>query len=122
MGAFILIAASLLTSLSLLGLCITSVIRKTPFVWTPLAQQQFQTLKQELCSAPVLRLPDLWCPFKLRPTDASQYAIGAVLKQGGHPIAYHLETLSDAKLNYSTYDKELYSIVQALKLCLVAFL
>jgi hypothetical protein len=52
---------------------------KIPFVWTPLAQQQFQTLKQELCSAPVLRLPDLRCPLKLKPTDASQYAIGALI-------------------------------------------
>jgi hypothetical protein len=47
--------------------------------------------------------------------DASQYDIGVVLKQGGHPIAYHLETLSDAKRNCSTYDKEFYSLVQALK-------
>jgi hypothetical protein len=47
--------------------------------------------------------------------DASQYVIGAVLKQGGHPVAYHSETLSDAKHNYSTYDKEFYSLVQALK-------
>ena len=47
--------------------------------------------------------------------NASQYAIGVVLKQGGHPISYHSETLSQAKMNYSTYDKEFYSLVQALK-------
>lgn len=29
--------------------------------------------------------------------------------------AYHSETLAEAKVNYSTYDKEFYSLVQALK-------
>ena len=38
-----------------------------------------------------------------------------MLKQGGHPIAYHSETPSQDKMNYSTYDKEFYSLVQALK-------
>jgi hypothetical protein len=84
------------------------------FLWTVVAAQQFQKLKDALCSAPVLRLPDLTQPFEIE-TDASQYAIGAVLKQGGHPVSYHSETLADAKLNYSTYDKEFYSLIQALK-------
>jgi hypothetical protein len=83
------------------------------FVWSPLAQQQFQALKNALCYALVLHLPDLQSPFEIE-TDASQYVIGTVLKQGGHPIAYHSETLSDAKHNYNTYDKEFYSLVQAL--------
>ena len=38
-----------------------------------------------------------------------------MLKQGGHPIAYHSETLREAKINYSTYDKKFYNLVQALK-------
>jgi hypothetical protein len=83
-------------------------------VWFPLAQQEFQSLKNALCSSLVLCLPDLQSPFEIE-TDASQYVIGTVLKQGGHPIAYHLETLSNAKHNYNTYDKEFYSLVQALK-------
>jgi hypothetical protein len=63
------------------------------FNWTNEATSNFQQLKKALCSAPVLRLPDLSQPFEIE-SDASQYAIGAVLKQGGHPIAYHSETLS----------------------------
>ena len=47
--------------------------------------------------------------------DASQYAIGVVLKQEGHPIAYHSETLSKARMNYNIYEKEFYIPVQALK-------
>jgi hypothetical protein len=36
-----------------------------------------------------------------------------VLTQDGHPVAYHSETLSDSIHKYPTYDKEMYSIVQA---------
>jgi hypothetical protein len=62
----------------------------------------------------MLRLPYLLQPFKIE-SDASQFFIGVVLKQGGHPVAYHSKTLSTTNLNYSTYDKEFYSLVQALK-------
>ena len=62
----------------------------------------------------MLTLPDLSQPFEIE-TDASKVALGAVLKQNGHPVAYHSETFSSAKLNYSTYDKELYALVQAIK-------
>ena len=47
--------------------------------------------------------------------DASNVGIGAVLLQRGKSVAYFSEKLSDAKLKYSTYDKELYAIVQALR-------
>lgn len=57
---------------------------------------------------------DMNQPFEME-TDASQFAIGVFLKQGGHPVAYHSEALVDAKLMYNTYDKEFYSLVQALK-------
>jgi hypothetical protein len=47
--------------------------------------------------------------------DASGYAVGAVLSQDDRPIAYYSEKLDEAKLKYSTYDKEFYAIIQALK-------
>jgi hypothetical protein len=65
-----------------------------------------------LCSAPVLSFPDLQQPFEIE-TDASDYVVGAVLTQHGHLVAYHSETLSDTVQKYPTYDKEMYSIVQA---------
>jgi hypothetical protein len=71
-----------------------------------------QDLKHHLCSAPVLSLPDLQQPFEIE-TDASDYVVGIVLTQHGHPVAYHSETLSDTVRKYPTYDKEMYSIVQA---------
>jgi hypothetical protein len=49
-------------------------------------------------------------PFQIE-TDASNYVIGAILIQHGHPVAYHSETLSNVVHGYPTYDKDMYSIV-----------
>lgn len=47
--------------------------------------------------------------------DALGIGIGAVLVQQIHPIAYFSKKLVKASLNYSTYDKEFYTLVRALK-------
>jgi len=47
--------------------------------------------------------------------DASNVVIGAVLLQDEHLIAYFSEKLSEVAQNYSTYDKELYTLFRALK-------
>jgi hypothetical protein len=65
---------------------------KEKFAWGWSQQQAFNDLKQRLCSAPVLSLPDLLQAFEIK-TDASDYAVGAVLTQHNHPVAYHSETL-----------------------------
>ena len=75
-------------------------------------QKAFAELKHHLCCAPVFILLDLQQPFEIE-IDASDYDIGAVLTQQGHPVAYHSETLSDTVRKYPTYDKEMYSILQA---------
>eukprot|EP00253_Pinus_taeda_P036053 PITA_36053 len=85
---------------------------KAKLFWSKSQQKAFIELKDHLCSAPVLALPDLQQPFEVE-TDASDYAIGEVLTQHGHPVAYHNETLSDIVRKYPTYDREMYSIVQA---------
>ena len=83
---------------------------KAKFFGLESQHKAFIELKHRLCSAPVLTLPDLQQPFEIE-TDASNYAIGAVLTQHGHPVAYHSETFSDTVCKYLTYDKEMYSIV-----------
>ncbi|MBW0573881.1 hypothetical protein O181_113596 [Austropuccinia psidii MF-1] len=52
-------------------------------------------------------------------TDASNYALGALLSQvsdsGKHPIAFNCRQLIPAELNYEIHDMELLGIVWALK-------
>jgi hypothetical protein len=84
---------------------------KVKFVWGRSQQKAFDDLKKCLYLAPALSLPDLQHPFEIE-IDSSDYAVGIVLTQHGHPVAYHSETLSDAIRKYPTYDKEMYTIVK----------
>ena len=82
--------------------------------WFESQQEAFFDLKHCLRSTPVLTSPNLQQPLEIE-TDASDYAIGVVLPQQGHLVAYHSETLSDTVCKYSTYEKEMYSIVHAFR-------
>ncbi|KAL3524612.1 hypothetical protein ACH5RR_012984 [Cinchona calisaya] len=62
----------------------------------------------------MLLLSDFSKTFKVE-CDASGFGIDAILMQDKHPIAYFNENLSGAVLNYSAYDKELYTLVWALQ-------
>lgn len=96
---------------------LTLLLKKdTPFNWTPKSQAAFDTFKTILTTEPILQYPDFSKEFLLT-TDASDYAIGAVLSQGevgkDLPIAYASRTLNKAETNYSTTEKEALSIVWA---------
>jgi hypothetical protein len=60
---------------------------KQVFQWGGKQQKSFDTLKEKISTTPVLALPDLKQPFEIQ-TDASEYAMGAVLMQHGKPICY----------------------------------
>eukprot|EP00253_Pinus_taeda_P019565 PITA_19565 len=64
---------------------------KTTFKTNNKHKKAFDTLKEKTSTTPVLALPDLQRPFEIQ-TDASDYAMGAVLTQHGKPICYHSET------------------------------
>src|SRR2546429_785845 len=94
---------------------LTSIIKKEKgFEWGKEQDEAFETLKKKLTTTPVLSLPNFDSTFEIE-CDASGIGIGAVLMQERKPIAYFSEKLNGAKLNYSTYDKELYALVRALE-------
>lgn len=81
-------------------------------VWTSAVATAFEIIKHKLTDAPLLVLPDFTTPFELH-SDASKMGIGIVLSQGGRPLAYLSEKVTDVGLRYSTYDIELYVVVRA---------
>ena len=93
---------------STIAASLNEVVKKSVgFKWGEEQELAFVLLKEKLCSAHVLVLPDF--------TKAFEMGIGAVLMQDWRPITYFSEKLSGATLNYPTYDKELYALVRALE-------
>ncbi|KAJ9555712.1 hypothetical protein OSB04_010326 [Centaurea solstitialis] len=95
---------------------LTRLTKKSePYVWGPDQQAAFETLRQRLCEAPVLTLPEgvedmtVYC-------DASHLGLGCVLMQRGRVIAYALRQLKPHEANYPTHDLELAAVVFALKI------
>ncbi|MBW0572610.1 hypothetical protein O181_112325, partial [Austropuccinia psidii MF-1] len=82
------------------------------------ALRHFHQLKEAFTIAPILSHYDPSLPTIVE-TDASDYALGAVLSKisdsGKHPIAFDSCKLLPAELNYEIHDKELLGIVWALK-------
>lgn len=74
--------------------------------------QAFEILKLNIIKHPILKFPDFTKSFTLF-TDASNYAIGAVLTQEGQPVCYASRSLNDHEKNYSVTDKEFLAIVWA---------
>ncbi|GJS85315.1 putative reverse transcriptase domain-containing protein [Tanacetum coccineum] len=78
-------------------------------------EEAFQTLKQKLCSAPILALPEGTEDFVVY-CDTSLKGYGAVLMQREKVIAYASRQLKVHEENYTTHDLELGAVVFALRL------
>ncbi|GJY14754.1 putative reverse transcriptase domain-containing protein [Tanacetum coccineum] len=89
--------------------------KKVKFDWGDKEEAAFQLLKQKLCSAPILALPDGSEDF-IAYCDASIKGLGAVLMQREKVIAYASRQLKIHEKNYTTHDLELGAVVFALKI------
>ncbi|GKC37200.1 putative reverse transcriptase domain-containing protein [Tanacetum coccineum] len=80
--------------------------KKVAFEWSDKQEATFQTLKDKLCSAPILALPQgaenfiVYC-------DASHKGLGVVLMQNEKVIAYESRQLKIHEKNYTTHVLEL---------------
>nr|GEW42069.1 reverse transcriptase domain-containing protein [Tanacetum cinerariifolium] len=90
--------------------------KETPFVFSKDRINLFETLKKKLTEAPILVVPDWNLPFELM-CDASDFAIGAVLRQRNtkhlQPIHYASKTMTEAQIYYTTTEKEMLAVVCA---------
>ncbi|GJU72509.1 putative reverse transcriptase domain-containing protein [Tanacetum coccineum] len=89
--------------------------KNVKFDWTEKAEAAFQLLKQKLCSAPILSLPEGSENFVVY-CDASCKGLGAILMQKEKVIAYASRQLKIHEKNYTTHDLELGAVVFALKM------
>ncbi|GJT70813.1 putative reverse transcriptase domain-containing protein [Tanacetum coccineum] len=101
---------------SLISKPLTKLTQKNKkYEWGTEEDEAFQTLKQKLCSAPILALPEgnenfiVYC-------NASHKGYGDVLMQREKVIAYASRQLKKHEENYTTHDLELGVVVFALRL------
>ncbi len=92
--------------------------RFLPFAWNAAAQSDFDALKAAMSTAPMLAhfVPGRRTVLE---TDASEYALGAIVSQFDkegvlHPCGFASRKMLPAKNNYPIHDKELLGIVWAL--------
>lgn len=91
---------------------------KTPVIWTDEARTAFDKCKTELANTAMLSYPNERNNLILQ-TDASDNCVGAALNQlvdkELKPLGFYSKKLTDPQKNYSTYDRELTAIFQAIK-------
>ncbi|GFW44227.1 retrovirus-related Pol polyprotein from transposon opus [Trichonephila clavipes] len=86
--------------------------------WTDDTRRSFEKCKTYLAEAAFLSFPRSGLPLSLC-TDASDFAVGAVLQQleneGWKPIAFYSKKLNETQTRYNTYDQELLGIYLSVK-------
>ena len=79
-------------------------------------QRAFETLKEQITSAPVLVMARDESLMKIE-ADACQFAVGGILLQEQEgifkPVAY--KSLTDTEHNYDIHDRELLTIIKTLR-------
>ncbi|KAJ7968029.1 Retrotransposon protein, putative, Ty3-gypsy subclass [Quillaja saponaria] len=96
---------------------LTELLNKgTVWHWGEPCQTAFEDMKLAMINDPVLVLPDISKPFEVQ-TDVSDYALGGVLLQENHPVAYESHKLSQAEMRYTAHEKEMLAVIHCLRVC-----
>lgn len=82
------------------------------FHWQPQQEKAFQNIKEAVTNQNVLKFYDVNQPVAIS-ADASKSGLGAVLLQGGQPVAYASRALTTSEQNYAQIEKECLSVVFA---------
>ena len=90
------------------------LLRKDFFQWSSKAQQAFTTLISALSIELVLHLPNFKQPFVVD-CDASGSGCGAVLHQGGGPLAFFSKPFAARHTKLAVYERELIGLVLAVR-------
>ncbi|XP_039053116.1 uncharacterized protein LOC120195059 [Hibiscus syriacus] len=95
---------------------LTDLLKKgCEWVWSKDCQEAFDDLKKVVISEPVLTFPDLEKPIVVK-RDASDYAIGGVLLQDKHPVAFESRKLNETEARYTAPEKELLVVIHCLRI------
>jgi len=110
-----------LKNLAIIARPLTALTRKglVKLDWTTECEEAFQEVKRMLCTAPMLRPPDMAKEFFLS-TDASMRGFGALLEQEGddkrrYPIAYASRQTNSAEVKYAPTELEVAALVFAVE-------
>ena len=83
------------------------------FLWSESHETAFNSAKRLIASTTALRYYDPHFPVTLQ-VDSSNYAIGRVLLQEGHPVCFTSHTLRNTERNYAQIEKECLAIVSCM--------
>ena len=95
---------------------LTKLTGNNDWNWTEIQQTAFEGLKKEVTSERTLIIPQPGKPFRME-TDASDFAVAAILSQEDNEgrwrlVAFMSKSLNDAERNYEIYDKEMLAMMK----------
>ena len=115
---------SFIKDLAKVALPLTDVLKGNPSERAAIklsqeATEAFESIKKSLSTESKLRIPDYNRPFILT-TDASSFAIGAVLSQlddrkTERPVSFFSQKLTSSQANYSATQRELLAVVESMR-------
>lgn len=93
---------------------LTKLLCKDDFRWTEDATTAFDALKKIIATTPVLQPPDFAKDFVID-FDAFGIGFGAILCQGGRPIAFFSKSIATHQAQLPAYERKLIGLVYAVR-------